>query len=66
MKIVSSLLVASAAATCPYVNWSKTPNESQLYPEMRDSVVKTPSLLRDADKNAFLGTMGPCGNSSLY
>jgi hypothetical protein len=33
---------------------------------MRDSVVKTPALLRDNTKNAFLGTMGPCGNDSLY
>lgn len=29
-------------------------------------MVKTPGLLRDPEKNSFLGTMGPCGNDSLY
>ena len=30
----------------------------------KNSVVKTPDLLRD--ENAFLGVLGPCGNYGLY
>jgi len=46
--------------------FSTLPEPDQAYPEMRSSVVKTPSLLRNDSKKAFLGTMGPCGNKSLY
>jgi hypothetical protein len=63
----ATLLVSAAlAGSCPYVNYATMPNTANEYPDYRDSVVKTPDLLRDSSKNAFLGTMGPCGNDSLY
>jgi hypothetical protein len=63
----SLLIVIAAAGSCPYINYeTPTPNPDSAYTDQRSTVVKTPGLLRDPTKNAFLGTMGPCGNDSLY
>jgi hypothetical protein len=68
MKIsIAASLIAISTATCPFLNYSENPEPSNLYPGMRSSVVKTPGVLRDDEsKGAFLGTMGACGNESLY
>jgi hypothetical protein len=65
-SILTSLLAAAVVGTCPYVNFDTIPNSANEYPDYRKTVVKTPGLLRDPSQNAFLGTMGPCGNESLY
>ena len=78
MKSFATLV--SAALSCPFApngglgaypsatteTWSTTPDPDYQYAEMRSSVVKQPGVLRDPSKKAFLGTLGPCGNSSLY
>jgi hypothetical protein len=78
MKSIATLLTGAFA--CPFANqgglgavpsnttetWSSLPDPDYAYNVERTSVVKQPGLLRDPTKNAFLGTMGPCGNKSLY
>jgi len=42
------------------------PNPESEYENLRSTVAKQPQMLRDPTKKAFLGTMGACGNKSLY